>query len=59
MFAALAASAPDAQVQAAPHACRFGFAVHGWLPALKDSTQLPSGAGGPSIDADADTLFST
>lgn len=33
------------------------FTIYGWLPTLEADTQLPSGAGGPSIEVDADTLL--
>lgn len=33
------------------------FTIYGWLPTLEADTQLPSGAGGPTIEIDADTLL--
>src|SRR5512139_3554719 len=49
---AAAQSAPPRQDEWA-----FRATVYGWFPGLTGTTEFPSGAGGPSIDVNADTLI--
>lgn len=56
--AVLAAAAPlAAHAQAASDGWQLQAAMYGYFPALGGTTQFPSGAGGPDIAIDADTLI--
>jgi len=59
LLAAVAAGAfSSAQAQTPPDEWRFRATIYGWFPALDGTTQFPSGAGGPSIDASSGDVLS-
>ena len=41
----------------APDEWRFRASIYGWFPGLSGTTEFPSGAGGPSINVDANDLI--
>jgi hypothetical protein len=41
-----------------PEDWRYRATIYGWFPGISGTTEFPSGAGGPSIDVNADTLIS-
>ena len=55
VIAIVAGSAAQAQMKA--DEWKVGVSIYGWFPAVSGTTQFPSGAGGPSINVDADTLI--
>lgn len=59
LFAAVAA-APVAHVQAQTGRddWQFRATIYGWVPGIKAETEFPSGAGGPSINVNANDLLS-
>jgi hypothetical protein len=45
------------QAQSEPDAWQWRATIYAWLPNLEATTQFPSGAAGPVIEVDADTLL--
>jgi len=58
IFVAAAVLLPSvSHAQGNTDAWQWRASVYGWFPGIKGETQFPSGAGGPSINVDADTLI--
>jgi hypothetical protein len=47
-----------AQAQSVPDDWQFRATIYGWFPGITGDTQFPSGAGGPSINVNANDLVS-
>ena len=58
LVAALAAGVHSSAVaQSRPDETQFRATIYGWFPSLSGTTEFPSGAGGPSINVNADELL--
>jgi len=55
---ALALAGATAQAQSAPNDTQFRATIYAWAPGIKGETEFPSGAGGPSINVNANDLLS-
>ena len=57
----MAAAVPVAQAQgtAGPDDWQYRATIYGWFPGIKGETQFSSGAGGPSINVNANDLISS
>jgi hypothetical protein len=58
IFVAAAVLLPSAShAQGNIDAWEWRASIYGWFPGIEGETRFPSGAGGPSINVDADTLL--